>query len=46
MGTAANHRLGTAGKPACEFKILDENGKELSQGEIGEVIFRAKWINE
>ena len=43
LGTTRNRRLGTAGKPACEIKILDDNGAEVPQCEIGEAVVKAPW---
>jgi len=36
--------LGTAGKPLCELKVLDYDGKEVSRGMIGEAVVRAPWV--
>ena len=44
MSTLDNHKLGTVGKPICELKILDDNGGEVAQGEIGEAVFKAPWV--
>jgi long-chain acyl-CoA synthetase len=44
MGTIHNRKLGTAGKPLCELKVLDYDGKEVPQGEIGEAVARAPWM--
>ncbi len=40
-----SNNIASVGKPAphCEIKIVDEQGKELPQGQIGEVIIRG-WI--
>ncbi|MBR0898951.1 AMP-binding protein [Bradyrhizobium tropiciagri] len=42
--TANRDKLNTVGQPAfgAEFKILDEAGRELPQGEIGEIVSRGK----
>jgi long-chain acyl-CoA synthetase len=37
-------KLGTVGKPICGIRILDDNGKEVAVGEIGEAVFNAPWI--
>ena len=37
-------RLGTVGKPICGLRILDDNGKEVAVGEMGEAVFNAPWI--
>jgi len=44
MSTLDNHKLGTVGKPICDLKILDDGGKEVTQGEIGEAVFKAPWV--
>ncbi len=37
-------KIGSSGKPHCqaEIRIVDENGKELPQGEVGEIICRGE----
>jgi len=32
------------GKPICRLKIVDDNGKRVRRGEIGEAVFNAPWI--
>jgi long-chain acyl-CoA synthetase len=44
MSTLDNGKLGTVGKPICDLRIVDEEGKEVAQGEIGEAIFRVPWM--
>lgn len=44
MSTLDNHKLGTVGKPICDLKILDDGGKEVTQGEIGEAVFKVPWM--
>ncbi len=44
FGAIHNRRLGTAGKPICELKVVDDNGVEVPRGEIGEAVTRAPWI--
>jgi long-chain acyl-CoA synthetase len=43
MSTLDNHKLGTVGKPICDIKIIDDNGREVPRGEAGEAIFRVPW---
>jgi long-chain acyl-CoA synthetase len=43
MSTLSNHKLGTVGKPICDIKIIDDNGREVPRGEVGEAIFRVPW---
>jgi long-chain acyl-CoA synthetase len=43
MSTLSNHKLGTVGKPICDIKIVDDNGREVPRGEAGEAIFRVPW---
>jgi long-chain acyl-CoA synthetase len=50
----AQHKLGSSGKPVInlQVKICDENGKELKQGEKGEIVVKGEnvmagyWKNE
>ena len=44
FGGIHNHKLGTAGKPLCELKVLDYNGRDIPQGMIGEAVVRAPWV--
>jgi len=46
MSTLSNHKLGTVGKPICDIKIIDDNGREVPRGEAGEAIFRVPWAME
>ena len=39
-----NRKLGTVGKPICDIKILDDDGKEVNQEEIGEAVPNAPWV--
>ena len=39
-----SRKLGTVGKPICGLRILDDRGKEVANGEIGEAVFNAPWI--
>jgi long-chain acyl-CoA synthetase len=43
MSTLSNRKLGTVGKPICDIKIIDDNGREVPRGEAGEAIFRVPW---
>jgi len=43
MGTIHDRKLGTAGKPACQLRILGDSGKEVPQGEAGEAVCKAPW---
>ena len=43
VSTASSRRLGTVGKPICSLRILDDNGREVPRGEIGEAVFNAPW---
>jgi len=42
----SNRKLGTVGKPICSLKILDDSGKEVPRGEIGEAVFNAPWATK
>jgi len=44
MSTLDNHKLGTVGKPICDLRIIDDSGKEVLQGEVGEAVFSAPWV--
>jgi len=44
ISTLDNHKLGTVGKPICDIKIIDDSGREVPQGEVGEAVFRAPWV--
>jgi long-chain acyl-CoA synthetase len=44
FGAIHDHKLGTAGRPLCELKVLDYNGKEVPRGKIGEAVVRAPWV--
>jgi acyl-CoA synthetase (AMP-forming)/AMP-acid ligase II len=43
MSTLSNHKLGTVGKPICDIKIIDDSGREVSQGEEGEAVLSVPW---
>ena len=44
ISTSKSRKLGTVGKPICGVKILDDSGKEVRRGEIGEAVFNAPWV--
>jgi long-chain acyl-CoA synthetase len=44
MGAIRDRKLGTAGKPLAQLKVLDKNGKEAPRGTIGEAVARAPWM--
>jgi long-chain acyl-CoA synthetase len=43
ISTFNGRKLGTVGKPICGLRILDDSGKEVPRGEIGEAVFNAPW---
>jgi len=44
MSTLDKHKLGTVGKPICDLKVIDDGGKEVRPGEIGEAVFKVPWM--
>jgi long-chain acyl-CoA synthetase len=44
IGAIRDRKLGTAGKPLAELRVLDKNGKEVAPGSIGEAVARAPWM--
>ena len=44
LGAIRDRKLGTAGKPLSELRVLDNNGKEVPQGSVGEAVARAPWM--
>ncbi|HXZ30186.1 MAG TPA: AMP-binding protein, partial [Dehalococcoidia bacterium] len=44
IGAIRDRKLGTAGKPLAELRVLDKNGKEVPRGSIGEAVARAPWM--
>ncbi|MFB0556945.1 MAG: class I adenylate-forming enzyme family protein [Dehalococcoidia bacterium] len=44
FGDIHNRKLGTAGKPVEEIKLIDTDGKEVPQGEIGELVCRSPQV--
>jgi long-chain acyl-CoA synthetase len=44
IGAIRDRKLGTAGKPLAELRVLDKNGREVPRGTIGEAVARAPWM--
>jgi long-chain acyl-CoA synthetase len=44
IGAIRDRKLGTAGKPLAEFRVLDKNGHEVPRGSVGEAVARAPWM--
>jgi long-chain acyl-CoA synthetase len=44
MSTFSSRKLGTVGKPICSFKILDDSGKEVRPGEVGEAVVNSPCV--
>jgi len=44
ISTFNSRKLGTVGKPICGIKVLDDSGKEVPRGEVGEAVFNAPWV--
>ena len=44
ISTFNARKLGTVGNPICRLKILDDKGRKVRQGEIGEAVFNAPWV--
>jgi long-chain acyl-CoA synthetase len=44
IGAIRDRKLGTAGKPLAEYRVLDKNGQEVPRGTIGEAVTRAPWM--
>ncbi len=44
FGDIHNRKLGTAGKPVEDIKIIDVAGNEVPQGEIGELVCRSPMV--
>ncbi len=40
MGSTRDRKLGTAGLPVLDFKVVDESGREVPRGETGEALCR------
>jgi long-chain acyl-CoA synthetase len=44
LGAVRDRKLGTAGKPLAELRVLDRNGEEVPAGTVGEAVARAPWM--
>ena len=44
INTFNSRKPGTVGKPICGIKILDDRGREVPRGEIGEAVFKVPWV--
>ena len=44
LGAIRDRKLGTAGKPLAELRVLDNNGKEVPRGSVGQAVARAPWM--
>jgi long-chain acyl-CoA synthetase len=44
IGAIRDRKLGAAGKPLAELRVLDKNGREVPRGNIGEAVARAPWM--
>ena len=44
IGAMRDRKLGTAGKPLAELRVVDKNGQEVPRGTIGEAVARASWM--
>jgi long-chain acyl-CoA synthetase len=44
LGAIRDRKLGMAGKPLAELRVLDKNGKDVPRGSIGEAVARAPWM--
>ncbi len=44
LGAVRDRKLGTAGKPVAELRVLDRNGQEVPPGTVGEAVARAPWM--
>lgn len=44
IGAVRDRKLGTAGKPLAELKVVDKDGKEVPRGTIGLAVARAPWM--
>jgi long-chain acyl-CoA synthetase len=44
IGAIRDRKLGTAGKPLAELRVLDKNGHEVPRGTVGEAVARAPWM--
>jgi len=41
MGTLRDRRLGTAGRPLQQYRIVDNDGRDVPVGDIGELVVRS-----
>jgi long-chain acyl-CoA synthetase len=44
MGGVGDRKLGTAGRPVAELRVLDNEGRKVPPGEVGEAVARAPWM--
>jgi len=44
IGAIRDRKLGTAGRPLAELRVLGKNGGEVPRGSIGEAVARAPWM--
>jgi long-chain acyl-CoA synthetase len=44
LGAVRDRKLGTAGKPLAELRVLDRSGQEVPRGTVGEAVARAPWM--
>ena len=44
LGAVRDRKLGTAGKPLAELRVLDRDGEEVPPGTVGEAVARAPWM--
>ncbi|MBE0431098.1 MAG: AMP-binding protein [Dehalococcoidia bacterium] len=44
VGDVSNRKLGTAGLPLAELRVLDKDGREVPRGQVGEAVARAPWL--
>ena len=44
LGAIRDRKLGTAGRPLAELRVLDRSGKEVPRGTVGEAVARAPWM--
>lgn len=44
IGGIRDRKLGTAGRPVAELRVLDKDGREVPRGSVGEAVARAPWM--
>jgi len=44
IGAIRDRKLGTAGRPLAELRVLDKNGRGVPRGTVGEAVARAPWM--